>query len=276
MRRGIGSAKVFWEGARAWELSPSERALFPADGLNECRPGVFRGTRVVLVTARPTGVAVVRAADGIVLFATAAPEGVEAAEVLPGDVLATASSDAGVVRLHSTTTGKAADYPLEGACGVVWDSRGSTLWALGAGRLESYSFNMSADDPALVLGDARELPGSGARDLYPRAWKNEVFLALDNGVWTFSVEGGGIARFSQLAGVNDALSASERGSNGTVVYTNGGDSLLFADPARTMKREGSAFTCARWDRLQELTYGYRTPYAELDLAPPTTTLSTGR
>ena len=140
----------------------------------------------------------------------------------------------------------------------------------------NYSFNQNADDPALTPGEIRELPGPGPRDLYPRAWRNEIFLTLSSGVWTFSVEKGGFARFAPLAGAEDALSVSESSYNGTIVYATGGDRMLLANPNGAMPREGSRFTCARWDRLQEVTYGYRRTDTGLSLAPPATTLSTER
>ena len=235
--RGLEGASDFWTPAEAADLAPDEKGLFPPDEMNECRPAVFCGTRVVLATAWPSGFAVVRASDAKVLFVAEAPRGVHSAEALPDDNLVTASSTGGdCVKVYSTVTGETAEYPLPGGHGVVWEKRTKTL-------VESFA-----------------LPAPGGHDLYPSAWRDELFVTAGKSVWVFSTRDRAFAPFEPLARAEDVKSISEKRYNGRVLYTGWGDALSFINPPGKEAKVGANIYKARWDRLPEMTYGYRRPY----------------
>jgi hypothetical protein len=254
--RGLAGARDFWVPAEAPDLSAADKALFPVDEMNECKPAVFRGQSVLLVTAWPTGFAVVRVSDRAVLFVATAPRGVHSAEVLPGDALVVASSTGGdVVRVYSTTTPSTADYPLVGAHGVVWDKRRQCLWTLGTDVLNRYEYDFDKDKPSLTLARQYPLPASGGHDLYPRAGRDALFVTTSANVWTFSPDSAVFAPFAPLADVKSVKSIGEDRPDGRLLYTTWGDRLIFANPDLTSPRQGASIYKARWARLPEFTYG---------------------
>jgi hypothetical protein len=254
--RGLAGAGTFWSPAEAKDLSPIQRTLF-AGVITECKPAVYHGQRVLLVTAAPGGVAILRAIDAKVLLVAMAPKNAQSAELLPDGTLVSVSSNGGdTLRIYSTETGHTADYALAGATGVAWDKEGKLLWALGASALHRYAYNGKSGAPALKLISAVTLPTGIGRELYPRAWRDELFVTTEAGVWTYSPTDSLFAPFGPAADVKAVRSIGEKDLNGRILYTPGGSSLFFAHPQGTLASPATTVAKARWDRLPEFTYGY--------------------
>ncbi len=178
--------------------------------------------------------------------------------MLPDGSLVTASSTGGdSLRVYSTTTKATADYPLVGAHGVIWDTKHRCLWALGTDVLQSYSYDFDAAAPALSLLETFELPAADGHDLYPRAWRNALFVTTGSGVWTFDTDDRRFEPFAPLAATAGVKSVGERSYNGRVAYTLWNDKIYFKNPDGTMSRPDASLYKARWDRLPEVTYGFR-------------------
>lgn len=271
-KKGLAGASQFWSASEAEDLVPVERSLFSRNEINECKPGVFRDTRVVLVTAWPRGFAVLRASDGKVLVVQEAPRGVHSAEVLEDDTLVTISASGGdCVKIYSTVTSHSARYPIEGGRGVVWDKKHKCLWALGTYGLQRYAYNFDPERPALTLIDTLPLPSPGGHDLYPRAWRDELFVTTYENVWVFSTRTGAFAPYAPLSRAKAVKSIGENRYNGRVLFTGLDQRLYFLNPSGESEGEALDIYKARWDRLPEVTYGSRRPYGDFGDFPPNVT-----
>jgi len=254
--RGFAEPLWSWRPAEVSDMTPQQKALFTPGEMNECKPAVYRGERVFLVSAWPSAFAVVRLTDRTVLFVAEAPRNVHSSEVLPDDNLVSVSSGGGdAVRLYSTTTGETRDYPLAGGHGVVWDAERRCLWALGDVVLQRYSYNGNRDHPQLTLETTIELPQPGGHDLYPRARRDELLVTTANTVWVFDPAGGTFEPFSPLADESgNVKSVGEESPGGRIAYTLWDESVRLLNPEGRLVLPGTRLYKARWNRLPRFTY----------------------
>jgi hypothetical protein len=224
--------------------------------MNECKPAVYRGERVFLVSAWPTGCAVIRMSDRKALFVAEAPRNVHSSEVLPDDNLVAVSSGGGdAVRVYSTTTRETKDYALPGGHGVVWDAKRRRLWALGDKVLQRYSYNGQRDHPELTLEAAIDLPQAGGHDLYPRAGRDELLVTTGDTVWVFDPGRQAFSRFAPLTHEKgNVKSVGERSPGGRIAYTLWDDSVRLLNPEGRLLLPDARLYKARWNRLPEFTY----------------------
>jgi len=243
-----------WRPAEAPDLTPEQKTLFPPTEMNECKPAVYRGERVILVSAWPTGFAVLRLSDRKALFVAEAPRNVHSSEVLPDDNLVAVSSGGGdAVRVYSTTTGETRDYPLPGGHGVVWDAQRRRLWALGDKVLQRYSYNGTRDHPELTLEAAIGLPQAG--DLYPRAGRDELLVTTGDTVWVFDPDRQAFLPFAPLAQEKgNVKSVGECSPGGRIAYTLWDESVRLLNPEGKLLFPDARLYKARWNRLPEFTY----------------------
>jgi hypothetical protein len=145
--------------------------------------------KYLLINASGGGVALVRIADGKVIFYAYAGKNPHSSELLPdGNIVTASSEDNRLVIFHvDTTISPDAVYkkviPLPFAHNVVWDKKRQVLWAAAMNKLYTLQYNFNCQYPDLAVKDSMWLPGDDAHDLFPVYGKDSLWFTNSQKVY---------------------------------------------------------------------------------------------
>ena len=166
--------------ATIWDFDPLYNLGVPQEKLRYF--GAMSEVKLVcnmtqlLITASCGAVAMVRIADGAVLFCEYAGGNTHSAELLPDGNIVSASSSGNYLRLFRSSAADSADFEMQDAHGVVWDHKRSCLWSSGAYGIVRWEY------------DGRKLIRNGeypvkqgelfwGHDLFPVYGQDKLFLS---------------------------------------------------------------------------------------------------
>lgn len=258
--------------AALWHWHPHRSDLSrPAQsgfrGVNECKPVI--GGKYILITSswRDGGLALIRRSDKKTLYCATKLRGAHSAEVLPdGNIVVAASGEKGFLRVYKVNRADldagtlqpaepaGTDVPLPWGHGVVWDRKGTCLWALGGDEILQLHYARDGDTPALKVAARVALPEGGGHDLFPMLGDDDrLMVSTSSRNWLFSPATRTFTEFSRMTRPH-VKSMSRLPANDLLVTVaaeknSHAPSLIFTDARGNETRvpvAGATFYKARW------------------------------
>ncbi len=167
--------KPFSEENILFSFSASEKNGFKKDEILEFSDAKLSYSEyfesfVITACASNNFACIVSYPDGKLLWSTRrTPENPCFVELLPNGRVCVSSKDGNCFRVYSSenlqTTCSSTDFTLDGANGLYFDEKTSTLWTLGRKNLDAYLF----ENGELSLNEEKSvsLPSFGGCDIYP-------------------------------------------------------------------------------------------------------------
>jgi hypothetical protein len=240
-----------WKGEESEGMPAYMRNKFLTT--DECKP--YNRGKQILVTSSGGGVALIEQATGNTLFYASVPNA-HSAELLPGGLIVAAASysiEGNRINLYTADNSNivVASDSLYGAHGLLWDSRGELLWALGEIELRSYEITKGST-PSFHLIDSYMLPESGGHDLTSTDNRDILCLTTSESVWHFN-SGSGEFTLHPLIGTEQRVkSVSYNSISDEIIYVKATEEswwayyIRFAGSNRVVYLPGEKLYKVRW------------------------------
>jgi hypothetical protein len=231
-----------WDSSRAADLADERRLWFRA--LDEVKPITFSGASYVLVTSSGQGgVALVRRADGRVIF-SAPLKNAHSADLLPGGwIVAAGSLGSDRMVMQHLAAGHVQEwheiFPQPWSRGVVYEPARRRVWFCGASTVRVCAWDTSAEVPRCEALRILQLPCPQAHDMQPDRRDGGMIVTMDAMAAKVDPRTLAITPYALLAGQRHVKGVSVEERSGTVAYIHGHSGHWWSDYATFILPDGS-------------------------------------